>query len=111
MILNVNIGPATRTTCEGSDSVPLPCIRGLWESKNDKVWQQEYMTFLNKKKNSNSLNLGHLRNSKSGIPRNTGRNHDLGEWCMNLDSFGMLVMMIARLGLDSRGQLIILGSA
>jgi hypothetical protein len=109
MIVNVNIGPPIRTTCEGSDSVPLPCIRGLWQSENDKVWQQGYMSFLSQKKNSHPLNLGHLRNSKSGIPRSTGRNYDLGEWCMNLDSFGMLVMMIARLGLDSREQLIILG--
>lgn len=111
MILNVNIGPPTRVTCEGSDSTPLPCARGLWESENDKVWQQRYMSFLNKKKNSFPLNLGHLRDTKSSQPRSMVWNHDLSEWCLNLDSFGMLVMMIARLGLDSREQLIIPGSA
>ena len=98
MLYHVNIGADQPAVCSGQNSVPLPCSKELFEADSASAWRAKYTVYLDNRKGDRCLTYGdlkELRQSQEIAMDDSRIEHDLGEWCKDLDDFGMLIFNAA----------------
>ena len=71
----------------------MPAKKSLWSASSKEDWRNEVEKCLEKREGRTALTYGDLLtlDQSSGDPRTK----DMNDWYVNLDAFGMLVMMAA----------------
>lgn len=92
------IGPPDKNACQGLTTVPLPCMRGLWETQSNTDWRQQYDLQFRARDSGNLLTVddlivwqktseGNMEDTSSGSAVLDG----VKDWCENFDELGMLL--------------------
>ncbi|KAK5989307.1 hypothetical protein PT974_10820 [Cladobotryum mycophilum] len=87
------------------DSVPLPCIRDLWEVKSTYEWTRRYDAHVRSRNLNRTLRLKDFRYSQTLSPEQMmsdtgdvgGVVKDVMRWCEGVDQYGTLVWLAASL--------------
>jgi len=98
MLYSVSIIENQPQDCSGQNNVPLPCSKELWEKKSASIWREKYRVYLDSRKGGMCLTFGdlkRLRQSQGMAADDLKLEEDLGEWCKDLENFGVLVFNAA----------------
>jgi hypothetical protein len=97
-LLDINIDLTPPAQCAGFDSVPIPCSEKLWKAETRTSWEASYEEYLTARKGNGLIKYGTLRESQSMETTALEKTclDDLEAWCMGVDAFGTIVMMVAR---------------
>jgi hypothetical protein len=94
-------GCEVHSSCGRSLSVPVPCVRDVWESRTNMEWKRQYGQYLSNRKLDKVLTVQDvLAAQEAPSDAQEHRNRDLGaladvaRWYEGLDAFGMLIWTI-----------------
>jgi hypothetical protein len=82
----------------GLSQLPLPAYKSIWQATTDAEWTKNYSSWLREREGRPSLSYGdmlYLGTNWQGSENLDPRIKDLNAWYVNVDAFGMLVMMAA----------------
>lgn len=80
----------------GLSALPLPAEKSLWKACTEMEWTELYDQISDKRERRRYLSyadLVSLKKVREGS--NNARMNDLNHWLVNVDEFGILVMMAA----------------
>jgi hypothetical protein len=82
----------------GLSQLPLPAYKSIWQATTEAEWTKNYNSWLREREGRPSLSYGdmlYLGTNGQGSENLNPRIKDLNAWYVNVDAFGMLVMMAA----------------
>lgn len=96
LLFDINPGQRAKAL-GGMTQLPLPAYRTIWEARTEEAWRGAYEEWLKGRDGRGALNYGDLIYlGQSGLVNvEDPRRKDLDAWYVNVDAFGMLVMMAA----------------
>ncbi|KAJ9136925.1 hypothetical protein NKR23_g9571 [Pleurostoma richardsiae] len=89
LLLDVLVGSADAKKCGGFLTVPLPCVRELWEPVSNTDWGARYQRWTSSSGWEEPLTVGDMARAT----KTHDRLMDLATWCEEIDEYGTLLWM------------------
>jgi hypothetical protein len=96
MLIDMSMEKLRSPSCSYLDRIALPCSKGMWEAETKRAWELEYKNYLSKRKGSEMLNCGDLRQQLNDQDMNSSASNiaeDLSTWSREVDSFGAMLLL------------------
>jgi hypothetical protein len=97
LLFDINPGQRAKAL-SGLSQLPLPAYKSIWQATTKAEWTKNYNSWLREREGRPPLNYGdmlYLGTNGQGSENQDPRMTDLNAWYVNVDAFGMLVMMAA----------------
>jgi hypothetical protein len=97
LLFDINPGQRTKAL-SGLSQLPLPAYKSIWQATTHGEWAKNYASWLREREGRLSLTYGdmlYLGTNGQDSQNQDPRMKDLNVWYVNVDAFGLLVMMAA----------------
>jgi hypothetical protein len=94
LLFDINPGQRAKAL-SGLSQLPLPAYNSIWQATTKSEWTKNYDSWLREQEGRPSLSYGDMLYLGTNGQSSDLRLKDLNAWYVNVDAFGMLVMMAA----------------
>jgi hypothetical protein len=94
LLFDINPGQRTKAF-SGLSQLPLPAHKSIWQATTEAEWTKNYNSWLREREGRPSLTYGDMLYLGTNGETSDLRVKDLNAWYVNVDAFGVLVMMAA----------------
>jgi hypothetical protein len=94
LLFDINPGQRTKAF-SGLSQLPLPAYKSIWQATTEAEWTKNYTSWLREREGRPSLTYGDMLYLGTNGHTNDLRVKDLNAWYVNVDAFGVLVLMAA----------------
>jgi hypothetical protein len=96
LLFDINPGQRSKALM-GLLQLPLPAYKSIWQAETESEWRAQYNSWLRGKEGKSPLSYGDMiyLGTSGEMLENDVRVKDLNQFYVNVDAFGILVMMAA----------------
>lgn len=96
LLFDINPGQRAKAL-SGLSQLPLPAYKSIWQAVTESEWKTDYSAWLREREGRPALSYGDLVNHGAGGQKGdeVPTLKDLNTWFVNVDAFGILIMMAA----------------